>query len=240
MIVIAVTRITEIKNRREGFVIKKQNLRGKRISILGDSISTHVDMHKIVTVNPVTVNNPQFYRGSFPIEKTYWMRLIDNLGMKLCVNNAWASGRLSGVDNENSGMNRARYLASDNGEIPDLIVVFMGINDLGSGVDAAIFASDYDTALRTMKAMYPTAMVCCINIPDRDRLLRARALSFNEAIDKAVLNAGDNFFVADLFHSRLNNDFYYMNTVDGLHPDEDGMMIIAEIVQDAICAKLEV
>jgi len=25
-----------------------------------------------------------------------------------------------------------------------------------------------------------------------------------------------------------------MNTVDGLHPDEDGMKIIAEIVEDAI------
>ena len=28
--------------------------------------------------------------------------------------------------------------------------------------------------------------------------------------------------------------FYYMNTLDGLHPDEDGMRIIAEVVIEAI------
>jgi len=51
-----------------------------------------------------------------------------------------------------------------------------------------------------------------------------------------VAEAGERFFVADLFHSRLNNDFYYINTVDGLHPDEDGMRIIAEVVEEAIRA----
>jgi lysophospholipase L1-like esterase len=45
---------------------------------------------------------------------------------------------------------------------------------------------------------------------------------------------GEKIFVADLFNSRLNNDFYYDNTVDGIHPDEDGMKIIAEVITDAI------
>ena len=45
---------------------------------------------------------------------------------------------------------------------------------------------------------------------------------------------GKNFFIADLFGSRLNGDFYYNNTIDGLHPDEDGMRIIAEIIEEAI------
>ena len=57
---------------------------------------------------------------------------------------------------------------------------------------------------------------------------------FNEAIENAVKEAGENFFIADLYNSRLNNDFYYMNTLDGLHPDEDGMRIIGEIVEEAI------
>ena len=57
---------------------------------------------------------------------------------------------------------------------------------------------------------------------------------FNERIADAVLALGNNFFIADLFHSRLCGDFYYMNTTDGLHPDEDGMKIIAEVVGMAI------
>ena len=48
------------------------------------------------------------------------------------------------------------------------------------------------------------------------------------------------FFVANLFNIRLNNDFYYMNTHDGLHPDEEGMKIIAEVVIDAFLNKMKV
>ena len=61
---------------------------------------------------------------------------------------------------------------------------------------------------------------------------KPRCEVFNSAIEKAAGEMG--FAVADLFHSRLSNDTYYFNTVDGLHPDEDGMRIIAEVIGDAI------
>ena len=64
--------------------------------------------------------------------------------------------------------------------------------------------------------------------------MKPQAEIFNKIISDAVDEAGENFFLADLFRSKLNNDFYYMNTVDGLHPDEDGMRIIAEILEEAI------
>jgi lysophospholipase L1-like esterase len=91
-----------------------------------------------------------------------------------------------------------------------------------------------------IKELYPLAKVCCINLPDRDIYLKARAEIFNQSIESAVNRAGDNFFIADLYRSRLNNDFYYMNTTDGLHPDEDGMRIIAEIVVEAIRRKFNI
>jgi lysophospholipase L1-like esterase len=73
-----------------------------------------------------------------------------------------------------------------------------------------------------------------VNLPDRDPSFLPRTVLFNEAIAEAVSLCGENFFVADLFHSRLNNDFYYVNTLDGLHPDEDGMGLIAETVEAAL------
>jgi lysophospholipase L1-like esterase len=69
--------------------------------------------------------------------------------------------------------------------------------------------------------------------------LKKQTEVYNNAIKEATELAGDKFFVADLFGSRLNNDFYYNNTVDGLHPDQDGMRIIAEIIEDAIVANLK-
>ena len=213
-------------------------LKGKTLSILGDSISTYEGVSNDKAASSATAYNPAFYRGIFPLSSTYWHRVMDNLGLTLCVNNSWSGGNLSGVDNPDSGVNRAKSLSRDDGTSPDIIIVFMGINDLGRNVDAEIFAADYKRTLDTIKELHPSTQVCCVNIPDRDIFLKHRAELFNSIIESAVKSAGDNFFIADLFSSRLNNDLYYMNTLDGLHPDEDGMRIIAEIVENAIKSRI--
>lgn len=209
-------------------------LEGKRLSILGDSISTYQDVSNNPSYNSKLYYNPCFYRLPFPMEKTYWQRLIDTLGLSLCVNNSWSGGNLSGVDDEDSGVNRVHYLSNNSGENPDIILVFMGINDMGRGVNIDVFSADYESVLLTIKNKYPNAKVCCVNLPDRDPAIKKKTESFNLAIKNATQKVGDDFFVADLFSSKLNNDFYYMNTLDGLHPDEDGMKYIAETIETAI------
>ena len=207
---------------------------GKKLSILGDSISTYKGISDDITANFTLIYNPYYYKESFPEDKTYWKIVMDRFGMSLCVNNSWSGGNLSGKLDTDAGVNRAKHLTRNDGASPDLIIVFMGINDLGRRVSPSIFAEDYTRTLLTVKDSYPSAHVCCINLPDRDIFLKVQAEIFNAAIDTAVKAMGDNFFIADLYRSRLNGDFYYMNTLDGLHPDEDGMRIIAEIVIDAI------
>ena len=209
-------------------------LKGKRISILGDSISTYKNLSNNADANATTLTNPYKYDDPFPLEKTYWMLVINTFGMSLCVNNSWSGGNLSGKDDESSGVNRAHQLANNNGEKPEFIILFMGTNDLGRAVDPKVFESDYRTTLSVFKEKYPDAVVCCVNLPDRDIFLKQRAEIFNEIIESAVKDTGNNFFIADLYRSRLNNDFYYMNTTDGIHPDEDGMRIIAEIVIESV------
>ncbi len=209
-------------------------LKGKNVSILGDSISTYRGVSNDVEANASTVANPYFYREPLPVEETYWMRVIKSFDMRLCVNNSWSGGNLSGVDDENSGVNRAKHLTRDNGEKPDFIIVFMGMNDLGRGIELSKFEADYQRTLYIIKENYPEAAVCCVNLPYIDIFMKKSAAAFNGAIEKAVSAAGSNFFIADIFGSRLNDTFYYVNTVDGLHPDTDGMKIIAEIIEKAI------
>ena len=209
-------------------------LKDKFLSILGDSVSTYKDASCDASANKSAEYNPYFYKMPFPLEKTYWWRILEAFEMKLCVNNSWSGGNLSGQDMENSGVNRAGELATDKGQVPDLIIVFMGLNDLGRGVSPDVFKADYEKTLATIKKKYPLATVCCVNLPDRDPCFKPRVNIFNDIICEATKNAGDNFFVADLYNSPLNNDFYYTNTVDGLHPDEDGMRYIAEVVENAI------
>ncbi len=213
-------------------------LKGKKLSILGDSISTYKGVSNDEKANATLFYNPWFYCLPFPAEKTYWHRVLDEFSMTLCVNNSWSGGNLSGADNPDSGVNRARYLSRDDGDEPYVIIVFMGTNDLGRGVDISVFEKDYRTTLKIIKEDHPTAKVFCINVPDRDIFLHARAKAFCNSIEGAVCEMGENFFLVDLFNSRLNNDFYYMNTRDGLHPDEDGMKYIADIVIEAIYKNL--
>lgn len=101
-------------------------------------------------------------------------------------------------------------------------------------MNISVFSADYEYTLMTIREKYPDAFVCCVNLPDRDIVMKKQTELFNAAINSAAETAGANFFVADLFHSRLNNDFYYLNTVDGFHPDEDGMRMIAEVIEEAI------
>ena len=159
---------------------------------------------------------------------------MEKFNWTLCVNNSCSGGNLSGRENPYSGVTRVNNLSRDDGIQPDLIIIFMGINDLGRNVDISVFSTDYEYTLMTIKERYPNAFVCCVNLPDRDIVMKKQTELFNAAINNAVEAAGDNFFVADLFHNSLNNDYYYMNTVDALHPDEDGMRMIAEVIEEAI------
>ena len=206
----------------------------KSLSILGDSISTYEGFSNDKSANSTTYSNKVFYRSQFPPELTYWMRIMNDLGLSLCVNNSQSGGNLSGRDDETSGINRAGQLMRDDGAMPDLIILFMGLNDMGRNLPIERFSADYLETLKILKQNYKSAKVCCVNIPDRDPYLKARATLFNQAIKTAVETMGEDFFIADLFNSRLNNDFYYDNTIDGLHPDQDGMRLIAEVVEEAI------
>ena len=208
--------------------------KGQKLSILGDSISTYKGVSNDASANSTLLYNPYYYRDPLPLEKTYWKLVMTSLGLTLCVNNSWSGGNLSGRDNPDSGVNRANNLSRDDGTEPNIVILFMGINDLGRKINIDVFASDYERTLMIIRARYPKAMVCCVNLPDRDIMMKNQTEAFNDRIASAVRAAGDNFFVADLFHSRLNNDCYYMNTLDGLHPDEDGMRMIAEVVEASI------
>lgn len=222
--------IKDIKDIKE----LSEKMKGKTLSILGDSISTYKGVSNNERANKNLFYNPCFYREPYPVEGTYWKMILNTLGMELCVNNSWSGGNLSGRDNENSGVNRACELSRDDGTEPDFIILFMGMNDLGRGINPEIFATDYEETLRRIKGKYPKAKVCCVNMPNRDYRMKNETEVFNGIIENAVNNAGEGVFMADFFNCPLENDNYYNNTVDGLHPDPDGMRMISEFIIEAM------
>lgn len=109
--------------------------------------------------------------------------MID-LDLELCVNNTWSGGNLTGRGDPGSGVERAKYLSDNFGEKPDMVIVFMGINDSGRRIPVTVFEEDYKMTLQTIKKQYPDAVVCCVNLPDRDVLMKKQTLLFNQAVER--------------------------------------------------------
>ena len=208
--------------------------KAKSLSILGDSISTYEGVSNDRAARESIWGNPVFYRDPFPVEKTYWGHLLARFGWEICVNNSWSGGNLSGREDPSSGVCRARELGRDDGKAPDFVIVFMGINDLGRGIAPEVFAADYRRTLEIIREKHPDAMLICVTLPDRHPYFKPRCEDFNRAIREAAKAMGERVILADLFQSPLRNDTYYFNTVDGLHPDEDGMRMIARVIEDAV------
>lgn len=159
------------------------NLKGKKISFLGDSITTFNGW------------NPSGYAVWYPrgtitdVEQTWWKQLINVSGMKLLVNAAWSgstvsSQRNSGTSNGTSAAmgastKRIQDLAK-NGETPDIVVVMIGINDFTDNVEVgswdggdlpaegtiSTFSESYALMVSKILKTYPKAEVFLCTLPE--------------------------------------------------------------------------
>lgn len=152
---------------------------GKRLSILGDSISTFAGYV------PTGDGYAAYYSGNncgvTSVNQTWWKRLIDETGMVLCVNNS-VSGSCccSGIRTdriEASNPARTGGLADSDGNNPDIIIIYMGTNDYllaagqgtydGTGdfpTDTSTFREAYSIMLDAIITNYPMAKVYCCTL----------------------------------------------------------------------------
>lgn len=129
-------------------------LAGKKISILGDSISTFTGWSNNATETNSTIgSNRPYYTGTniiSSVNDTWWKKTVDFLQMRLLVNNSW-SGSYVSDNNKNDKpacLDRAYNLydnTGDNaGETPDIVSVYMGTNDFINNVTIGSFESVSD------------------------------------------------------------------------------------------------
>ena len=115
---------------------------GKKVSILGDSISTYAGVSSNTAYNSTIGVNKGFYSnssyGGFTQSDTWWQQVLDVLGMDLLVDNAWGGACVMNArpEQDNVGANSVGYgnrcvnLHNDKtGVTPDVIFVFKGTND---------------------------------------------------------------------------------------------------------------
>ncbi len=145
----AANRIVSLSPEEEAL---KELISGKKLSILGDSISTYTGWSNSTAVNNTLENNALWYHSPSllaTVEDTWWMQAADRLGMEILVNNSWSGSTVTSVRDElgvqSYGWNTRPGNLHDNtldnnpngAPInPDIIAIYMGTCDLYRDVSA--------------------------------------------------------------------------------------------------------
>lgn len=200
--------------------------KGKYISILGDSISTLEGYNK----SPFA----EFYDGGHKllydvhgISDTWWGMLIEYLGAKLLSNDSYLGTMVSDDPRGEiygppaSCDERIDNLAKEGIE-PNLIIVFIGLNDWENAVSN--FYAAYHGMLKKIKSRYSSADIWAMSLPlgyiRDDSVMPPRDFaavdisSYNDAIKTASEQTNCTFINL--------NDLSY-ETLDGSHPTGQGM-----------------
>lgn len=232
-------------------------LYNKRVSVLGDSISTFAGY------NPTGNITRYPLQGTLvDVNKTWWKRLIDSNGATLGINESWAGIRVAwngtttntyqGADIHLAAQARIDKLGG-NGK-PDYIFVFGGTNDVDyrevpigtfdytnpvNLTDAQIaelpvdtFAEAYRTMLIRLLKTYPKAHVVCILPLYTVKTDGENLDKYNEVIKEACDCFGVPF--VDLRTAGITMFNRGMYQPDGVHPNDDGMELLYRCVQKHI------
>lgn len=221
------------------------SLEGMKISFLGDSITTYDGYSNSSRYNSTLINNTKYYPSTHSnndltsVKDTYWYQVIDELSLELCVNNACDASRVSDTRSDNipNGMERASELHRTT-SMPDIIVVYIGTNDIANGVSLATFAESYNTMISTICESYPEAAIyVCTLLPERRYSDDVLLCSFNEAIKDVATEYSCT--VVDFYaNSGITWDNYTNYTIDNLHPNASGMDKLTKCVVEAIRSKI--
>ena len=240
-------------------------LTGKNLSILGDSISTYSGYsNDAINTNDTIGNNAVYYTGSksgiTDVEQTWWKQTMNETGMNLLVNNSWSGSQLTKDYNSTSGS--AGYLRSTNlhdntgenaGTNPDLVALWMGINDAYAGTAAGTYSEDlintlitdngdsytyatptnftesYIITIHKIITTYKNVKLFCFTFLPTNYVSRETIEQYNEVV-RTVANHY-NVEIVDLYSdSGINWSNYteYYNDEKELHPNPIGMDKITE------------
>lgn len=223
--------------------------KGESISILGDSISTFVGY--------IPSENANYYTGSncgvSSVNDTWWMKLINAFGMTLNINNSWSGSRVTTTNGEAPAgcMTRCQNLGTN----PNVIIVYMGINDFNNEVALGSYDGngDFPTATTTFReayaimlnkimTAYPTSEVWCATLPQCEKNGSIGVPEKNgngvllDDFNKAIRNLAQVFGAKILEHAQCGLTYQNMSTYmgdwvssssNGLHPNANGHSLIA-------------
>ena len=216
--------------------------KNKLFSLMGDSVSTLAGYSEPEGFEFYKGMN-KFKAGVFAPEDTWWGQVIAKLGGELLVNNSIAGSMVC----KSRGCEIPSYACSDertaslhrSGAMPDVIMVFMGINDWGCAASPeGIFTESYCTMLEKLRKNYPLAELWCFTLPVSTRKT-AENFEFpycyggrHIAEYCAAIRA-----CAEKYGCRtveLYSPAEPYDTADDFHPNLEGMQTLADAILNSV------
>lgn len=230
----------------------KKNYKNKLFSILGDSVST-LDGYSYPTDSAFYSGMNKFRSDVFAPEDTWWGKVISDLGGRLLINNSFSGSTVT----VRPGCVFPSYACSDErtsglGDFqrkPDVIMVFMGVNDWGHGArvaqnedeseeDFSVFTTAYRSMLTKLKKNYPDAEIWCLTLPT-GKIDSNEGFAFPYTFRGHHIEEYCNVIRACAEEQACRLADVYRNgepyeTFDGFHPSVIGMEQIAKTLIEGI------
>lgn len=260
------------KNFDSSSITSYSKLTGKTYSILGDSISTFHGTEPSYTVpNYDGASYAYFYPYSTldNVSKTWFKKMEAITGLEMLNNASWSGSEMCGnsqsTTSAEAGCSTRRVTDLNIGKTntPDIIIVYIGINDMNTytlgdwTADETIpaegtitqFADAYALGLYKVMTTYPNAEVYCCSLlecatvdaqstPKTFPCINSHGESlrdYNKAIEEISKGIGANFIDLHACGITYWNRATYL--FDNTHPNENGTTLIAKYISSQILAQ---
>ena len=202
----------------------------KRYSILGDSISTYEGFSPMGYVFYDRYSRRE--AGMASVEDCWWMQVIRAMDGELGYNHSLSGSTVSGGVSISATSEIRQQALAING-IPDVILLYMGSNDWAYAVLPEEFEDAYGKMLYHLRRLYPHAQICCATLlrgaDVEDPEMRFFNIDscpspriYSNIIRRCVDKAGLTLIDLESYHEEYQ-------TIDGVHPDREGMRTIADL-----------
>ena len=206
------------------------SLKGKTVSIMGDSVSTFYkegDKNNSYYHGDNEFYYPRYCSAISDSSKTWWMLTINGLGAKLGVNNSLSGSSVSG-STSTAGQSMTRINTLGNNGNPDIIICYLGINDNVNGVSHTQFKQAYKTMLNNIIKTYPNAYVFVCTMAYSGYYTTSSHYYYEEedrlAYNQILKELKDEYKIGLIdFASAVTESNYKNNYNDNLHYNTVGM-----------------
>ena len=220
---------------------------GKKLSVLGDSVSTYIGYSSGAaadTTNDTIRENAPEYDGVrhriFSADLTWWQKTANDTGMTVLVNNSFSGDSVSG-----KGQTRCEQLhdnTGDNaGETPDIIAILLGFNDINwSSATPEDLKAGYETMLNRILETYPEADIFLFTYYQYDFKGKIGNEETLTPYVNVVYELAEKYdcSIVDLFtETGFRYDNYGAFSDDGIHPNPEGMEVFSEVFKNALLNK---